>query len=206
MWSDLMSRLDEDSQARLAGVMTGKSFKPGEVLFWEGEAGDALYVIDSGHILVERVTEQGDTVAVAVLGPDSIVGEQALLGDENRGATARVLTPTAVRTLGQAEFGSLRSSHPVFDRLLIGLLDGRIRELNDLVLEARHRPAEDRIKRRLSEMAELFGEEIPLTQATLAALAGTTRPTTNGVLQHLQEEGILALRRGRIAVLDADRL
>lgn len=202
----MMSRLDDDSERRLSNVMIGRSVKPNEILFWEGEPGDALYVIEAGHIMVERVTEQGDTVAVAVLGPDSIVGEQALLGDENRGATARVLTPARVSILGRAEFADLRRSHPIFDQLLVGLLDSRIRELNDLVLEARHRPAEDRVKRRLVEMADMFGEEIPLTQATLAALAGTTRPTTNGVLQSLQEAGILELRRGRILLRDVDRL
>ena len=55
-------------------------------------------------------------------------------------------------------------------------------------------------------MNELFGSEIPLTQATLAALAGTTRPTTNGVLQSLQEAGLLELRRGRIVLFDPDAL
>lgn len=206
MWAELLNRLDDESRQRLDEIMVGRSIKTNEVLFWEGEPGDALYVIDAGHILVERVTEQGDTVAVAVLGPDSIVGEQALLSDDVRGATARAVTPTTVRALNRAAFAELRRTKPVFDQLLVGLLDGRIRELNDLVLEARHRPAEDRVRRRLVEMGELFGPEIPLTQATLAALAGTTRPTTNGVLQALQDEGVLELRRGRVTLLHPDAL
>ncbi|MGI9595544.1 MAG: Crp/Fnr family transcriptional regulator, partial [Acidimicrobiales bacterium] len=97
-------------------------------------------------------------------------------------------------------------SQGIFDTVLVGMLDGRIRELNDLVLEARHRPADDRVRRRLVELNQLFGTEIPLTQATLAALAGTTRPTTNGVLQSLQDDGILELRRGRIVLLDPEAL
>ncbi len=206
MWADLLSRLNTEARERLDEIMISKSVKSNDVLFWEGQAGDAMYVIDKGHILVERVTEQGDTVAVAVLGPDSIVGEQALLGEDTRGATARAVTPTTVRSLSRAAFAELRRTQAVFDELLVGLLDGRIRELNDLVLEARHRPAEDRVKRRLVEMNQLFGSEIPLTQATLAALAGTTRPTTNGVLQSLREAGLLELRRGRIVLLDPGAL
>ncbi len=200
MWSDLLRRLDVEARQRLDDVMIERTIKNNDVLFWEGEAGDAMYVIDRGHILVERVTEQGDTVAVAVLGPDSIVGEQALLGNEVRGATARAVTPTTVRSLGRPAFDDLRRSNGAFDAVLVGILDGRIKELNDLVLEARHRPAEDRVKRRLAEMTAMFGPEIPLTQSILAALAGTTRPTTNGVLQSLQDQGILELRRGRIVV------
>ena len=67
-------------------------------------------------------------------------------------------------------------------------------------------PTKPRVKRRLTEMHGLFGTQVPLTQATLAALAGTTRPTTNGVLQNLQDEGILELRRGRIVLQHPDAL
>ncbi|MEM7273915.1 MAG: Crp/Fnr family transcriptional regulator [Actinomycetota bacterium] len=206
MWGELMGLLDADARQRLDAVLIPRDIPSKDVLFWEGERGDAMYVIDAGHLLVERVTEQGDTVAVAVLGPDSIVGEQALLGDDVRGATARALTAARVRTLGRAAFEELRRTQSVFDGLLVNLLDKRIRELNELVLEARHRPAEERVRRRLVELTALFGTEIPLTQATLAALAGTTRPTTNSVLQLLQDSAVLELRRGRIVVLDPDAL
>lgn len=186
--------------------MVSQTVSMNDVLFWEGDVGDAMYVIDAGHILVERVTEDGDTVAVAVLGPDSIVGEQALLKADNRAATARALTETTVRALGRDAFTDLRRRYAAFDELLVELLDGRIRELNDLVMEARHCPADERVRRRIAEMCLVFGAHIPITQATLGALAGTTRPTTNGVLRKLQEAGVVELRRGRIVVNDPTAL
>jgi CRP-like cAMP-binding protein len=206
MWSELLGRLDPDARERLIGVMHARSFSTDQTLFFEGQRGDVLYVIEGGHVLVERVTEQGDTVAVAVLGPDSIVGEQALVGDEERGATARALTATTTLTLSRAIFNELRGRYPAFNELLVEMLERRIRELNDLVLEARHHPAEDRVRQRVREMHRVFGDEIPLTQSTLAALAGTTRPTTNVVLQALQESGVVKLKRGRITVIDPVRL
>ncbi len=206
MWADLMARLDQEAKDQLDDIMVTRTIATNKVLFFEGEPGDAVYVIERGHVLVERVTEQGDTVAVAVLGPDSIVGEQALLGDEPRGATARAVTPTTVRVLNRTPFTDLRRRHRAFDELLVGLLDGRIRELNDLVLEARHHPAENRIRRRLDELHDLFGREIPLTQSTIAALAGTTRPTTNSILRSFEEQGVLELGRGRVVLHRPDTI
>jgi CRP-like cAMP-binding protein len=206
MWSDLLLRLDDDSRRGLEELLIERTLKNSDVLFWEGQQGDAMYVIDRGHILVERVTEEGDTVAVAILGPDSIVGEQALVGDDARGATARAVGATTIRSLSRGAFTELRRTHAAVDALLISMLDQRIRELNDLVLEARHIPADERVRRRLAEMHDLFGTEIPLTQSTLAALAGTTRPTANGVLQLLQDEGILELKRGRVVIHLPDAL
>ncbi len=198
MWQELTERLDTPSLDQLDQVLIGREVAANDVLFWEGQAGSTMSVIVTGHLLVERTTENGDTVAVAVLGPNSIVGEQALLSDETRGATARAITDCSIRSLGRAQFDALRAKHPIFNELLLGLLDTRIKELSDLIMEARHLPAEDRVKGRLREMHCLFGSEIPLTQATLAALAGTTRPTTNAVLRDLQSEGILELKRSRV--------
>lgn len=206
MWRELTERLDTTSLDQLDQVLIGRQIKANDVLFWEGQAGSTMSVIDAGHMLVERTTENGDTVAVAVLGPNSIVGEQALLSDETRGATARAVTNCSIRSLGRAQFEELRAKHPPFNELLLGLLDTRIKELSDLIMEARHLPAEHRVKRRLQEMHDLFGPEIPLTQATLAALAGTTRPTTNSVLRDLQSQKILELKRSRILLAEPNKL
>ncbi len=206
MWEHLVETLDDDVRARLSEIMTTRRTAKGDSLFVEGDPGDALHVIDSGHVLVERVTLQGDRVAVALRGPGDLMGEQALITDEVRGATALAVTPLVTRVLSRKEFERLRVELPKLNDLLVRMLDARVREAGNLLLEARHHPAELRVRRRLSELSTLFGEDIPLTQATVAALAGTTRPTTNAALRDLEAEGILRLRRGGIVMIDADRL
>jgi CRP/FNR family transcriptional regulator, cyclic AMP receptor protein len=47
---------------------------------------------------------------------------------------------------------------------------------------------------------------VPITQDDLAGMAGTTRPTTNQVLQRLADEGVLTLGRGRIELRDVAAL
>jgi CRP-like cAMP-binding protein len=67
------------------------------------------------------------------------------------------------------------------------------------------------VLRRLRDLTELYdrGERpvvIPLRQDDLASLAGTTRPTANRVLRHLERDGVIALHRGQVHVLDDDAL
>jgi CRP-like cAMP-binding protein len=45
-----------------------------------------------------------------------------------------------------------------------------------------------------------------LTQEDLAAMAGTSRATVNRVLREEEKRGALALRRGRVTLLDPDGL
>ena len=83
--------------------------------------------------------------------------------------------------------------------------------VTDVVVEALYYPVEVRLLRRLVEIADDWGWKnengrLELTQAELALMAGTTRPTVNRVLQKGAEQGILALGRGHVDILDFDRL
>jgi CRP/FNR family transcriptional regulator, cyclic AMP receptor protein len=65
-----------------------------------------------------------------------------------------------------------------------------------------HEPAERRVLRRVAELGD-DGGVVPLTQEEFSNLAGTSRATVNRVVRDAQSRGELALRRGRIEVLDA---
>ena len=58
---------------------------PDEVLFHEGDPGDALYVIVEGEVAVQA--EGPPRVEMARLGPGSFIGEVALMTDQPRSAT-----------------------------------------------------------------------------------------------------------------------
>jgi len=58
---------------------------PGDVLFREGDAGDALYVVVEGELTVH--SEGPPRVEMSRLGPGSFIGEVALMTDQPRPAT-----------------------------------------------------------------------------------------------------------------------
>jgi CRP-like cAMP-binding protein len=47
---------------------------------------------------------------------------------------------------------------------------------------------------------------VPLTQEEIAAMAGTSRATVNRVLRHEEVSGAVRLQRGRVEIVDIDRL
>lgn len=110
-------------------------------------------------------------------------------------------------SLVRDEFERLRTAYPGVDRFLVDLLARRVDKLNTYLLEALFVPAERRVLRRLLELCELYpadgkGIVIPVTQETLASLAGTTRPTANQVLRRLVDGGMVTVSRSQIVVLN----
>jgi CRP/FNR family transcriptional regulator, cyclic AMP receptor protein len=84
----LFAHLDPAKLKLLAFTSTRMAFQGGQVLFRQGDPGDAAYLIMSGEADVVAETPSGE-VPVARVGQNAIVGEIAILCDVPRTATVR---------------------------------------------------------------------------------------------------------------------
>lgn len=210
---ELLGGLPDDERQAVVAAMRTRRFPSGETVFAEGDAGDSVHFIAKGHVAVRITTSSGLSATLSILGPGQAFGEMALLRRSSR-RTASVEAVDALETkvLHRDVFFRLAQQHPSVERLLIGLLAARVDRLSRHLLEALHLPVEQRLVRRLLETALLYDDDdgegvvLPLTQDDVAQLTGTTRPTANAVLRELQGDGLIRLSRGRIRLLEPERL
>lgn len=207
MHTDLLGGLSDDERRMVTAKMTRRVYRKGETLFFEGDRGDCLHIIQKGRVAIRTSTPHGDVVTLTVMGPGECFGEQALLSPASR-RTASVVALEAVETrmLDGRDFEDLRRRNPAIERFLVEVLAAQVRRLSAQVLDALYVPAEKRLIRRLDDLMRLYaaaaGDTIPIRQEDLATMAGTTRPTANRVLKALEDEGIVRLGRGRTIILD----
>jgi len=92
------------------GLLHEREYLPGEVVFDEGEEGQALYVVLAGRVLICR---QGDPVngRIAEIPPGALFGELALLDGVPRTAQARALDNCTIAALARADFNGLLDTH-----------------------------------------------------------------------------------------------
>jgi CRP-like cAMP-binding protein len=208
----VLDAVDDETRARLLSAARRRHFSRNEVVFHEGDPADAFHLLVSGHVCVRVVTPMGDIAILTVLGPGAIFGELALLsGDQPRAATVAALDPAETLVLTRADFAAARQEFSGVDRFLVSLLAGYVRELDGRLIEALYVPVRKRVFRRLIALSHLYGDGsagtvIPLTQDTLASLAGSTRSTTNETLRDAAAGGVISLDRGRIRITDPDGL
>lgn len=206
-WRDRLGSFHPDLVDAVIGSSIERRYDADAVLCREGDPPDGMYLLDEGRVLVQSVTVDGAAVGLDVVDAGDVVGEQALLSAGTaRSATVVAVRPTSVRLLRPTPFRELRSQRPEIDRFLVQVLDERLREMSARLAEAVHATAEERVCRRLLALASAFEGTIRLSQATLASLAGTTRPTVNRVLQDLVRDDIVRLRRARVEVINRDAL
>ncbi|HEY2930955.1 MAG TPA: FAD-dependent oxidoreductase [Acidobacteriota bacterium] len=96
--------------------ITEQHVEPGEIVFYQGDVGDSVYVIQQGQCEVLR-TRKGVQQRVAVLGTGDYFGEMAVLHDASRNATIRALSPLDLLVIAKRDFQKLKSNIPAFAKI-----------------------------------------------------------------------------------------
>lgn len=104
---ELFEGLPVDDLLRVAGIVSGKSLEAGEVLFEEGEPGDAFYIVFKGAVEISKARPGGAMDKLAVRRAGEGFGEMALLNDAPRSARARALEPSQLMTVSREDFERL---------------------------------------------------------------------------------------------------
>jgi CRP-like cAMP-binding protein len=84
----LFAEIDASKLKLLAFISERIAFEAGDILFHQGDIGDAAYFILEGEAEI-LVNGPGEPVLIAVLGRNAFVGEIAILCDIPRTATVR---------------------------------------------------------------------------------------------------------------------
>ena len=112
----------------MEGVLTcvePMNVKAGEILFRQGDAGNALFLIDDGMIEISTGTENERNV-IAAIGPGQSFGEMALLNSDFRTATATAKEDSHLLKIGKEQFNALMEISPGLRRSVEQLNSKRI--------------------------------------------------------------------------------
>ena len=131
----IFRELDTDELAEVANICREETFRSGEYIFREGEAGNRLYLIADGEVRISRDVPGSGEEALAVLKKGSIFGEMAVFDRHERSTDAISNGGTTCLTISRADFEMLLDlNRDLAYKLLWGtvrLLSGRLRSTND---------------------------------------------------------------------------
>lgn len=124
----IFSNLTPEAIQALSTKMVEKRLPAGDVLFSQGDPGDAFYVIISGRLRLRLCQPDGIETLIGDLGPGECVGEMAVLTGQPRTATAIATEETGLLRLSKLDFDGLANVHPDLITRLIGELLPRFQQ------------------------------------------------------------------------------
>lgn len=202
--------LAEADLLRVAQLGVPRAFASGQAVFREGDVGDCCYVVAGGHARAIREHPDGRTIALAHFGPGDIFGELAIFDDERRSATIEALDELRVIAVLGPDFRRLLHDHPELAVKLVVSLGRRLRAANERLTRQSFQTVQSRVA---TVLAGLVGDArregaggpdvlVTVTQADIAALAGSSRESASRFLAVLERAGVITQGRGRITVHD----
>lgn len=145
-------------------------FKAGEILFNEGDPGDAFYVIVDGKVTVFVTDEKGKTSEVAKLTKNECFGEMALLTGSARTASIRAMTDVTVIKLLKQDFDHVMKQNQFLAVHFAGLLSKRLSSVKYEIYEPKLSPKEVHV--RMTQSGKIKATTLGWELVILALLAG----------------------------------
>ncbi|MAE94281.1 MAG: hypothetical protein CL910_06440 [Deltaproteobacteria bacterium] len=126
----LFSSLDETALRQLIDGVELVSLAEGEMLFDEGDLGDALYVVTEGAVVPIARAEDGQPKRMAVIKEGEFFGETALLANQPRNARIEALVDTTLLAIDRGVMCDLlERDSAVLSQLLVFFRDRLIERL-----------------------------------------------------------------------------
>jgi CRP/FNR family transcriptional regulator, cyclic AMP receptor protein len=137
--SPLFDNLLPNELSMVAELFAVRTYEAGQIVFDEGDVGDAMYVIAEGSVEILRKNAAGSFATIATLDAPQFFGEMSLIDKEYRSATVRA---KAAATLLQLTNENLhifaRNYRNGFTWVVVNIarvLSSRLREANKRLSE-----------------------------------------------------------------------
>ena len=200
---------------RFAHLFHERDYDAKEIVFSEGDLGDAVYLLKSGHVRLFRSTEDGKELTLAILGPGDVFGELALFDESRRQTFAEALDAAHICAASVDDFTRLMGHRPALTMMVAGEIARRRREIETRIAGLAYGSVRARLQHALRHLAREHGEAreggevritVRLSHQELAQLIGTSRETCTLELGKLQLVGQLRVDDDRNFIVRPERL
>lgn len=203
----LWEGLSPEEVAEVEANCIDQSYEKEAVIYFPGEATNALFIVKKGLVKLSYIDEAGEEAIIRILAPGDVFGE-IFLGVKKQLFAATAMTDSVITVLSRPVFERLLTKTPQIGVNFISLLSRRLAEAEARIGEFSHSWAYERLERVLLNLSRAHGQEtrrgrqidIHLTHQLLADIIGSSRETVSRHLKRLEELGALRREGRRLTV------
>jgi CRP/FNR family transcriptional regulator, cyclic AMP receptor protein len=116
------------------GTLKKSFFQQGDIVFKEGDPGDAAYIIETGSIGIFK-TIDGEDVRIATIGVGELFGEMAIIDGSKRMAHAVALEDCVIVNVPSAGLAAMLGKQPPMIKTLIQILVDNLRNVHEIYMK-----------------------------------------------------------------------
>jgi len=207
--SGFLAEASDGLREMLSAQASEISLAEGEVLFEQGDEGDALYAILEGTLEVSFLAMSGRKLTLTLMRPGEVFGEIALFDNGPRTATIAAAEPSRVLRVRQRDVMGQIRQHPDLAVDMVRLAGLRMRWMGSQLNEQVFLPMPIRLARKLlllSGLQDNPSDRIMLSQSELAEFVGATREAVSKTISNWKRDNVVEASRGGLLIQDFEAL
>jgi CRP/FNR family transcriptional regulator, cyclic AMP receptor protein len=157
----LFASLDDAAATELRDLLTMENVSAGTQLFYKGDSGDAMFLIEMGRVRISITDEDRKEITLAELAQGDFFGEMSIIDGRQRSADAGVIENARFAVLSRPNFLAFVRSNPDVALGMLGALTDRLRRTDELLRSRVSRNANEEERRRATmadRAADLIAE------------------------------------------------
>ena len=182
-------------------------YSGGEVVFLEGDAAARLFVVHQGWAKAVKLSVDGREQILDFIGPGQPVNIAPIFAEHPNPATLIAQESCQMWSISRHTLLALLDQYPAMNRQIIKALAGRLLHAVTLVEDLSLRSVTARLVKLLLMQTQHTDQGAIIrhrwaTQAEIAARLGTVPDVVNRALRSLADDGLIAVSRRQIVVLN----
>jgi CRP-like cAMP-binding protein len=214
----IFSAVDENNLFKIATITSEKHYSKKNIIFHEGDYGDALYIIKNGRVKIAKIYLDGREKTLTILKSGDFFGEMSIFDDLPRSATAEAMdNETILLSINRKDFERLVIENPSIALRIMKDLTKRIRQINEQVQDLAFKDVHGRVASAIYNLLKIEQESykgndkesinyLKITHQELANIVGSSRETVTRALNRLQDEGVISISHQQITVINKEDL
>lgn len=206
----IYSDLDSNHIIELSRLATCRRLRAGQFIYVQDDPVKCCYLIVSGMAKTLKHFLSGKDLIAAIYGPGEILGIIALFLGNSYSSSAQAIIETEVLAIKRNDFASFLDKYPELSFKIAGRMLNVANRRHQAAIVRLGELAVERISYRLARVLFAlflqFGPVVPLTRREISEMAGTTTETVSRFVSRLRQEGIVESFRGRLVLLEQDKL
>jgi CRP/FNR family transcriptional regulator len=208
--TQIFAELSQSQILPLSRIAQLQQFKKEELIFPQRNAATGFYIVKTGRVKVFKISTTGKEQILHIFNVGENFAEVAALDGKSFPASAATLEPAELVFFPRMAFLDLLHQEPdIAINMLIGLSQ-HMRNLTRLIEELSFKDVSQRLAAYLLNLSDRTRNnstlDLDLSKSQLAAALGTIPATLSRAFYRLSSEGIIAINRSQIQLLDRDRL
>ncbi|MES2728579.1 MAG: Crp/Fnr family transcriptional regulator [Pseudomonadota bacterium] len=183
------------------------TFKKDETIYRSADAANTLYQLVHGSVALRQVSRKGNDIILTIYGRNQCFGIIEYIDAMPRICDAIALEKCTIKALERKDILTLITTpDPALNAALMSEIAKNAICFADLAITMITTNPEERVLRRLYELAYMHPNGVYLSQERLGHLTGLTRETVNKVLKRIAEQGIISVERSHIRFNNINKL